>query len=36
MRGFLGDYTIEVKAGDKAAKQPASLVKAGSRVDITL
>ncbi len=36
VRGFLGDYTIEVKAGDKTAKQPASLVKAGSRVEVTL
>ncbi len=36
VRGFLGDYTIEVKAGGETAKQPASLVKAGSRVEITL
>ncbi len=36
VRGFLGDYTIEVRAADKTVKQPATLMKAGTRVEIAL
>ncbi len=36
LRGFLGDYTIEVTAGGKTTKQPATLVKSGSRIEIAL
>jgi GH35 family endo-1,4-beta-xylanase len=36
VRGFLGDYTIEVHAGSKTKTVPARLTKGGTRVDIEL
>jgi hypothetical protein len=36
VRGFLGDYTIEVRAGSKAKTVPAKLTKGGTRVEIEL
>ena len=36
VRGFLGDYTIEVRAGSKTKTVPAKLTKGGTRVEIEL
>ena len=36
VRGFLGDYTIEVRAGSKTKTVPMKLTKGGSRVEIEL
>jgi GH35 family endo-1,4-beta-xylanase len=36
VRGFLGDYTIEVRAGSKTKTVPAKIAKGGSRVEIEL
>jgi GH35 family endo-1,4-beta-xylanase len=36
VRGFLGDYAIEVRAGSKTKKVPVKLTKGGTRIDIEL
>jgi len=36
VRGFLGDYTIEVRSGSKTKMVPAKLTKGGARVEIEL
>ncbi len=36
VKGFLGDYTIEVRAGSKTKTVPAKIAKGGSRVEIEL
>ncbi len=36
VRGFLGDYTVEVRAGGKTKVVPLKLKKGGTRVDIEL
>ncbi len=36
VKGFLGEYTIEVRAGSKTKTVPAKIAKGGSRVEIEL
>ena len=36
VRGFLGDYVVEVQSGSKTKKVPVKLGKGGTRVEIEL